>query len=112
MDQSNEHPEQEVKTPSKAPQLRGSHKFRLWFIGILLAIVAVMFIFIPKLRILLAVVFVALLAAFGLEAKQTDFDLGKLMQTGSFQESKVTRDSSGNILFDKLFLEIYFSISW
>ncbi len=102
MEKPEEQPKPEEKKPSKFQQARGSHKFRLWFIGILMAIVAVMFIFIPKMRILLAVAFVALLAAFGMEAKQTDFDMGKLFKTGSFQESKVSRDSSGNVLFDKL----------
>lgn len=42
-----------------------------------------------------------LLGAFGLEASNTDFDLGKLLGGSSLQESKVARDESGNILFDK-----------
>ncbi|MBP7768663.1 excalibur calcium-binding domain-containing protein [Candidatus Woesebacteria bacterium] len=41
-----------------------------------------------------------LLAAFGLEASNTDFDLGKLLGGSSLQESKVSRDESGNVLFD------------
>lgn len=44
---------------------------------------------------------VLLLGAFGLEASSTDFDLGKLMSGSTVQESKVARDESGNILFDK-----------
>lgn len=87
---------------STAKKLRGSHKFRLWLIGILLIIVAVLFFFFEKLRIVLAIAFIALLGAFGLEATQNDWDLGKLWETKSFQESKVSRDESGNILFDKL----------
>ena len=91
-------------------KLRYNHKFRLWFIGILLVIVAVLFIFFAKLRIVLVIAFIALLAAFGMEVKQSDFDLGKLMQTKSFDQSKVSRDENGNvktndvgqILFDKL----------
>lgn len=46
-------------------------------------------------------VLVLLLGAFGLEASSTDFDLGKLATGSSVSESKVTRDSEGNILFDK-----------
>ncbi len=46
--------------------------------------------------------FIALLAALGLEVGQNDYDLGKLWQTKSFEQSKVTRDASGNVLFDKL----------
>lgn len=42
-----------------------------------------------------------LLGAFGLEASNTDFDLGKLFSGSSLEESKVTRDDSGNILYDK-----------
>ncbi|MGB4966262.1 MAG: excalibur calcium-binding domain-containing protein, partial [Microgenomates group bacterium] len=53
-------------------------------------------------RILLVVAFITLLAAFGLEVGKTDYDLGKLWDTKSLQESKVSRDESGNILFDKL----------
>lgn len=85
---------------SYVQKVRGSHKFRLWLIGCLLVIVAILFIFVEKLRWLLAIAFIALLAAFGLEAGQKDWDVGKLMQTGSFQESKVQRDDAGNVLFD------------
>lgn len=60
-----------------------------------------MFFFWEKMRIALAIVFIALLAAFGMEATQNDFDIGELIKTGSFQESKVSRDEAGNILFDK-----------
>jgi ABC-type multidrug transport system fused ATPase/permease subunit len=101
---------EDAKGVSTATKLRYSHKFRLWFIGILLVIVAVLFIFFSKLRVALVIAFVALLAAFGLEATKTDFDLNKLMETKSFQDSKVARDEKGNvktnelgqILFDKL----------
>lgn len=101
-EQKEEVKKESPKEPSKLTKLRGSRKFRLWLIGILLIIVAVLFIFWTKARIVLAVAFVALLAAFGLEASQNDWDLGKLLQTKSFTESKVSRDTQGNILFDKL----------
>lgn len=90
------------KKPSKFQSLRSNRKFRLWIIGILLVIVAILFVFWSKARIFLAIAFVTLLAAFGLEASKNDFDLGKLMQTKSFEQSKVSRDSQGNLLFDKL----------
>jgi hypothetical protein len=67
-----------------------------------MAIVAVLFIFWEKARIALVIAFVALLAALGLEASKNDWDLQKLWQTKSLQESKVSRDAQGNILFDKL----------
>lgn len=93
-----------VSTPSsssKLQRLRGSRKARLWIIGVLLLVVAVMFFFFEKFRVYLAVIFIALLAALGLEIGQNDWDLGRLWETKSFQESKVSRDESGNILFDK-----------
>ncbi|HLL60209.1 MAG TPA: excalibur calcium-binding domain-containing protein, partial [Candidatus Nitrosocosmicus sp.] len=57
--------------------------------------------FFEKIRIWLVIIFVTLLVALGLEVSQNDFDLGKLIQTRSLEQSKVSRDSSGNILFDK-----------
>lgn len=94
--------ESTTKEPSKLLRLRGNRKFRLWFIGILLVIVAILFVFFEKLRIVLIIAFIALLAAFGLEVSQNDWDLGKLWETKSFQESKISRDEAGNILFDKM----------
>ncbi len=43
-----------------------------------------------------------LLGAFGLEASNNDFDLGKLLKGETLQEAKVQRDEKGNVLFDKL----------
>ncbi len=80
--------------------LRGNHKLRLWVIAILMAIVVILFIFVEKMRWLLVIAFVALLAAFGLETTMNDWDVGRLMETGSFSESRLGRDSSGNVLYD------------
>jgi ABC-type multidrug transport system fused ATPase/permease subunit len=113
MKQAEKQQESETKpVPGTSPlsQLRYSHKFRLWFIGILLVIVAILFFFFAKLRVALVIAFIALLAAFGLEATKNDFDMKKLIETKSFQDSKVARDEKGNvktndlgqILFDKL----------
>lgn len=93
---------QETKKISKVQELRGNHKFRMIVILVLLAIVVVLFIFFKKLRIALIVAFIALLAAFGLEATKNDWDIQKLIETKSFQQSKVSRDTQGNLLFDKL----------
>lgn len=87
--------------PSKVTQLRYNKKFRLTVIIVLLIIVAIMFYFWTKFRIVLAIAFIALLTALGLEVSENDWDLGKLWETGSFEQSKVTRDTVGNILFDK-----------
>jgi hypothetical protein len=39
-----------------------------------------------------------LLAAFGLEATNNDWDLGKLFSGSSFSEAKVMRDKEGNVV--------------
>lgn len=95
----------EKKDPPKAAstfqKLRANRKFRLWLIAALMAIVVVLFIFFEKLRIILVIAFITLLAAFGLEAFQNDWDLGKLWETKSFDQSKVGRDESGNIKLDQ-----------
>lgn len=87
---------------STLKKLRYNRKFRLGLILFLMAIIAVLFVFFEKLRIGLVIAFIALLAAFGLEASQNDWDLGTLWETRSFEQSKVARDEAGNILFDKL----------
>jgi len=96
--------EKEVKEvkENKLAKARYSHKTRIWVIVALLAVVALLFVIWEKGRIALVVAAVALLAALGLEVSQNDWDLGKLWETKSFQESKVSRDTAGNILFDKL----------
>jgi hypothetical protein len=101
-------PKEEPKTspsvggPTGFQKIRGSHKFRMWLIVGLMAVVAMLFIFWTKARIWLAIVFVVLLGTLGLEASKKDYDLQKLWQTQSFEQSKVTRDVSGNVLYDKL----------
>ncbi len=92
---------EEGKGVSNFTKLRYNRKFRLWFIAALMAIVVILFIFFEKLRIILVVAFIALLAAFGLEASQNDWDLQKLWETKSFQQSEVARDEKGNINLDK-----------
>ncbi|MCX6740022.1 MAG: excalibur calcium-binding domain-containing protein [Candidatus Parcubacteria bacterium] len=39
-----------------------------------------------------------LLAAFGLEVSNTDWDLGKLLSGSNLNEAKVMRDKSGNVV--------------
>jgi hypothetical protein len=48
---------------------------------------------------ILGVILALLLAAFGLEASNNDFDLGKLFGGSTLQESKVARDESGNVVY-------------
>ena len=42
-----------------------------------------------------------LLAAFGLTAAETDFDLGALFGGSSWQEAKILTDEGGNLLYDR-----------
>lgn len=49
---------------------------------------------------ILGVVIVLLLGALGLETTNNDFDLGKLLNGSSLQESKVMRDKEGNVVTD------------
>ncbi len=88
------------KKSSSTQKLRGNKKFRLGLILVLMAIIAVLFFIWEKGRIALIVAFVLLTGALGLELTETDWDLGTLWQTGSFQEARVERDESGNILYD------------
>lgn len=92
----------EPKGPSKAKKIRGSHKVRLAVILVLMVIVAILFFVWEKGRLALIIAFISLLAALGLEVSQNDYDLGKLWETKSLQESKVARDEQGNILYDML----------
>ena len=71
---------------------------RTIIIIVLLVVVAIMFYFWKAARIWLAGAFVALLLALGLEVSGTDWDLGKLIQTGSFEESKVEKTEGGHWL--------------
>ena len=81
---------------SKASKIRRNSKARVIVIIVLMAIVAAMYFFWGKFRAVLIGVFVLLLAALGLEVGNTDWDLGKLIETGSFKESKVEQNSQGN----------------
>ncbi len=92
----------EKDTQSKLTNLRSNRKLRLGIIAFLLLVVVVLFIFWEKARIFLAIAGVMLLAALGLEVFQKDYDIQKLWETKSFQQSEIGRDEKGNLLFDKL----------
>jgi ABC-type multidrug transport system fused ATPase/permease subunit len=81
-------------------KIQGDHKIRLTVIVVLLVIVAFLFMVWEKARIALVIAFVALLGAFGLEVSKTDYDMGTLFRTKSFEQSKVQRDEKGNVLYD------------
>ena len=82
----------------KLESARTSRKARLWIIGGLLVLVAVLAIVFESIRWWLFGVAVLLLAALGLEATQTDVDLGSMMQGNSVEESMIERDAEGNLM--------------
>ncbi len=77
---------------------RRSKKSRLTIIIILLIVVAVIAFFFEKTRLWMIGIAVVLLAALGLEMANTDYDLGKVIETGSLEESKIERTEEGNLI--------------
>lgn len=82
-------------------EMRSSKKVRLWVIGILIAL-GVAALFIVKTtwaKVVIGAMIAILLAAFGMEATNNDYDVGKLMETKSFAASKIERDpATGNLI--------------
>jgi hypothetical protein len=91
----------EVKEVSKLKKARGNRKLRMGVILFLIAVVALLFVLFEKMRIGLLIILVILLSALGLEFFETDWDLQKLWETKSFEQSKIVRDQAGNFLYDK-----------
>ena len=78
---------------------RQNKKSRLIIIiGLLLLVVAIGFFF-EKTRLFMIGIGVVLLVALGLEASNTDVDLGRLVETGSLSESMIKRDENGKALY-------------
>ncbi len=63
-------------------------------------LVAVLAFLFEGLRMWMLGIGILLLAAFGLEATNTDVDLGTLIETGSVSESQIERDEEGNLMTD------------
>ena len=84
----------------KLESLRTSKKARLYTIGALLIIVAVLAFLFEGLRIWMIGIGILLLAALGLEATNTDVDLGSMLQGDSVEESMIERDEGGNLMTD------------
>ena len=78
---------------------RQSKKSRLIIIIGLLILVGVIAFFFEKTRMWMLGIGAVLLIALGLEATNTDVDLGKLLETGSLQESMIQRDENGKALY-------------
>lgn len=83
------------KLQSKIGRLRRDKNARLVVIILLMAIVVALFFFWGKFKAVLIGLFLLLLVALGLETTGNDWDLGRLIETGSFEESRVERTESG-----------------
>jgi len=79
-------------------KVRRSKKVRIAVIIVLLIIAGVIFVLWEKARIAVLIAIIALLAALGLEATENDWDLGKIIETGSISEAKIQRDEGGNLI--------------
>lgn len=78
---------------------RQNKKSRLVIIIGLILLVVVIGFFFEKTRLFMIGIGVVLLVALGLEATNTDLDLGKLVETGSISESMIQRDENGKALY-------------
>lgn len=83
-------------------EIRRSKKVRIIVIVVLILIAGILAYMFEKTRLLMIGVIVLLLAAFGLEVSNTDFDLGKMMETGSLKESRIERDDNGNLIMGSM----------
>ena len=79
-------------------KMRRNKKVRLAVIIVLLICAGVIFLLWEKARIAAFIAIVALLAALGLEATESDWDIGKAIETRSISEAKIQRDDSGNLI--------------
>jgi hypothetical protein len=86
------------KVGTEAQKARNTKSTRLWFIGLISAIVFVLWYF-KIIKTGFAVgIGILLLAAFGIEAIDYDLDLATLWQTGNVQESRVQHTKDGIVL--------------
>ena len=79
---------------------RKSKKVRLGIIIGLIVLVGIIALLFEKLRIWMIGIMLLLFVGLGMEVSNTDYDLGKMMETKSLSESKVMRDSEGNVVTD------------
>ena len=76
-------------------KLRRHPNFRLGVILTLMAIVVVLYFVWGKFRTFLIGLFLLLLVTLGLETTGNDWDVGKLIETRSFEQSKIDKTDNG-----------------
>ncbi len=79
---------------------RKSKKVRLSILVGLIVLVGIIAIFFTKLRVWMIGIMILLFVGLGLEVSNTDYDLGKMVETKSLSQSKVLRDKEGNVVTD------------
>ena len=90
---------------------RRSKKVRIALIILLLVIAGVLAYLYEKTRWIMIAVIVLLLTALGLEVSETDFDLGKMIETGSIAESRIQRTEDGNLILGTMCGEAVYNCS-
>ncbi len=78
-------------------RLRNDRRYRLGFIWVLILIVIALLVFWGKAKVVLWIILILLFAAFGTEYFDYDVDLGRLWDTGSVSESRVSHKKWLNI---------------
>ncbi len=81
-----------------SPSWRNSKKVRLGVLIGLIILAGIVAFFFEKARLWMFGLIALLFVGVGMEATNTDYDLGKMMETKSISESKVLRDKSGNVV--------------
>lgn len=79
----------------KLGKLRRDSRARMILIVILMIVVACLFFFWGKFKAVLVGIFILLMVALGLETSGNDLDLGRLLETGSIEESRVQKSEDG-----------------
>lgn len=82
----------------KSAELRRSKNVRLMVMLALIVILAIMWFVFEKFRLWILALIGILLVAVGMEVTENDFDVQKLIETGSFAESRVNVTENGTWL--------------
>lgn len=90
----------QAKSEPKAtgPSWRNSKRVRLGVLIGLIILAGIVAFFFEKARLWMFGLIALLMVGVGMEATNTDYDLGKMMETKSISQSKVLRDKSGNVV--------------
>lgn len=93
----------------KMSQHRRSKKTRLIVMAVLLVLLVIMYFMFEKFRLWIIGIGVVLLAAIGFELSGTDYDLGKVIETGSFNEAKIEQTENGTWLIGECKKKVNFN---